>query len=51
LWQANARQLHELGVENVEVAGLCTAERTDEFYSWRRENARTGRFAAVIAQR
>ncbi len=49
LWEANACQLRALGVGQVEVAGLCTSDRTDEWYSWRRENARTGRFAAIIA--
>ena len=49
LWQANALQLRALGVEQIEVAGLCTAEHTDDFYSARAENHRTGRFGAVIA--
>jgi hypothetical protein len=49
LWDANAIQLRSLGVKRIEVAGLCTAHRTDEFYSWRAEGARTGRLAALIA--
>jgi YfiH family protein len=49
LWDANARLLRELGVAEIEVAGICTADHTEDFYSWRRENARTGRFAAVVA--
>jgi purine-nucleoside/S-methyl-5'-thioadenosine phosphorylase / adenosine deaminase len=49
LWEANARLLQEIGVGEIEVAGLCTADHTNDFFSWRRENARTGRFAAVIA--
>lgn len=48
LWQANARQLAALGVEHIEIAGLCTADHTDDFYSARREAYRTGRFGAVI---
>lgn len=48
LWQANAVQLRGLGVEQVEIAGVCTADHTQDFYSWRRENAQTGRFAALI---
>ncbi|HZQ07183.1 MAG TPA: peptidoglycan editing factor PgeF [Anaerolineae bacterium] len=51
LWQANAVQLRALGVEQIDVAGVCTADHTDDFYSWRREQAKTGRFAAVIALR
>ena len=49
LWEANAAQLRELGVRTVEVSGICTSDRTDDFYSWRREQAHTGRFAAIIA--
>ncbi len=49
LWQANARQLRALGVEQIEMAGICTAHHTDEFYSWRAEQANTGRFGAMIA--
>jgi purine-nucleoside/S-methyl-5'-thioadenosine phosphorylase / adenosine deaminase len=49
LWGANARLLRELGVGEIEVAGICTADHTEDFYSWRREHARTGRFAAVTA--
>ncbi len=49
LWEANAAQLHALGVEHIEVAGVCTADHTNDFFSWRRENANTGRFSALIA--
>ena len=49
LWQANAQQLRMLGVEQIEMANLCTAHRTDDFYSWRAEKANTGRFGAIIA--
>lgn len=48
LWQANALQLRALGVEKIEVAGICTAEHTEDFYSARAEN-KTGRFSAIIA--
>ncbi len=51
LWQANAVQLRALGVREIEIAGVCTADHTHDFYSWRRENATTGRFAALIALR
>lgn len=49
LWQANVQQLHALGVEQIEVARLCTAHHIHDFYSWRAENAKTGRFGAIIA--
>lgn len=49
LWQANARQLRALGVEQIETAAICTADHTGEFYSWRAERGNTGRFGAIIA--
>ena len=51
LWAANARVLREAGVEQIEVAGLCTACRNDLFFSHRAEAGKTGRFGAVIALR
>jgi len=51
LWQANAQQLRALGVEQIEIANICTAHHTDEFYSWRAERGNTGRFGALIAIR
>ncbi len=49
LWAANRLDLQRAGVEQIEVAGVCTAAHTDEFYSHRAEQGRTGRFGAVIA--
>ena len=49
LWEANRRLLCEAGVDTIEVAGICTAENTNEFFSYRAENGKTGRFSAVIA--
>jgi polyphenol oxidase len=49
LWAANELDLHRVGVEQIEVAGICTAEHTDEFFSHRAENGRTGRFGAVLS--
>lgn len=49
LWLANRLALERAGVIQIEVAGLCTATHTDEFYSHRAENGHTGRFGAVIA--
>jgi len=53
LWQANRWQLIESGLQssNIEVAGQCTSCHTDLFYSHRGEQARTGRFGAVIMLR
>ena len=49
LWKANERQLRAAGVEQIEIAGICTADHTDDFFSWRAENAKTGRFGAIIS--
>lgn len=35
--------------ENIEVSGLCTACRTDLFFSYRAEQGKTGRMASIIA--
>jgi YfiH family protein len=47
LWAANRQQLEGVGVSQVEVAGLCTACHTEEFFSHRAENGRTGRFGVM----
>lgn len=49
LWEANRLDLQRAGVEQVEIAGICTVQRTDEFFSHRGEKGRTGRFGAVIS--
>jgi len=49
LWAANRLQLQQLGVDQIEVAGLCTACHTDDWFSHRAEKGRTGRFGALIA--
>jgi hypothetical protein len=49
LWEANRRQLAGAGVHQIEIAEICTAQHTDEFFSHRAEHGKTGRFGAVIA--
>ncbi len=49
LWSANRVQLQTLGVEQIEVAGLCTACHLDDWFSHRAEKGRTGRFGALMA--
>jgi hypothetical protein len=49
LWASNRFQLQQAGVKHVEVAGLCTACHTDDWFSHRAEVGRTGRFGALIA--
>lgn len=48
LWAANRLDLERAGVEQIEVAGICTAENVGEFFSHRQEKGRTGRFGVVI---
>jgi len=49
LWAANYLLLKQAGVRHIEVAGLCTACHTEDWYSHRAEKGRTGRFGAIIA--
>lgn len=53
LWAANARALCEAGVDaaRIQISGLCTACRVDEFFSHRAEKGKTGRFGALIGLR
>ncbi len=51
LWQTNAEWLRRAGVQQIQVAGTCTACHTDEWFSHRAEHGATGRFAAVIGIR
>lgn len=48
LWAANHRQLTAARVTQVIQSGLCTACRTDQFFSHRAERGRTGRFGVII---
>lgn len=48
LWQANRWVLERAGVQQIEIAGHCTACALDDWYSHRGENGRTGRFGALI---
>lgn len=49
LWAANKCDLEREGVEQIETAEICTAQRTDEFYSHRAEKGLTGRFGVVMS--
>lgn len=48
LWKAAESQLKDAGVGQVEVAGICTASSTHEWFSHRAEQGKTGRFGAVM---
>ncbi len=48
LWEANRLLMEQSGVKHIEVAGLCTACHTEDWFSHRAEKGRTGRFGAII---
>ena len=49
LWSANRALLQEQGVVQIEVAQICTACHTNDWYSHRSEGGKTGRFGVAIA--
>lgn len=49
MWKAAQSQLRGAGIQQVEVAQICTASRADEWFSHRAEKGKTGRFGVVIA--
>lgn len=53
LWQVNKKQLREVGLleENILCADLCTYHNSELFFSFRAENGKTGRMAAIIAKK
>jgi polyphenol oxidase len=51
LWAANRSWLAGCGVKRIEVSELCTACHTEEFYSHRAENGKTGHFGALMSLR
>ncbi len=53
LWRANSDQLLRSGLTDSEIsiAGICTICENRHFFSYRRDGARAGRFAAAIGIR
>lgn len=49
LWKANQYLLERAGVRQIELAGICTACHTDDWFSHRAEKGKTGRFGALIS--
>jgi YfiH family protein len=49
LWAANCLALENCGVRKIEISGLCTACHTEDWYSHRKEQGKTGRFGVLIA--
>jgi hypothetical protein len=47
LWAANRIALQRAGVRSVEVSGLCTYQNPADFFSYRRDGRRSGRFGAL----
>ena len=48
LKKINARQLEEIGIENIDICPYCTSCSNDLFYSYRKENGTTNRHFAVL---
>jgi len=51
LWAANAQQLQEAGVQQIEIAALCTACHPQWFFSHRAAAGRCGHFGALAMLR
>lgn len=49
LWKTNQILLERAGVGSIEIAGICTACHTEDWFSHRAEKGRTGRFGALIS--
>jgi len=48
LWMANSLLLQEIGVSQIECSEICTYCNVDDWYSYRREGLKSGRFGVVI---
>ncbi len=48
LGEANYQNLTNAGVRHIELSGICTASRTDRFFSHRAEKGKTGRFGSIF---
>lgn len=48
LWKSNELLLLQSGVKKIEVAGICTACNLDEWYSYRLEGQKSGRFGVFM---
>ena len=48
LWDTNKRLLQGCGIENIEIAGLCTMCDTARFYSHRKMGEARGVMAGVM---
>jgi hypothetical protein len=48
LWEANRQQLAAIGIQQIEMAQICTISQPHEFFSARHFQGKGGRFAAGI---
>lgn len=51
LWEANRFILKQAGVQDIEIARVCTACHPEDWFSHRAENGKTGRFGALFSLR
>jgi len=49
LWKTNELLLKRAGVQEIEIAEICTACHLEDWFSHRAEKGRTGRFGALIS--
>lgn len=49
LWKANQIILERCGVRKVEVPGICTACKVEDWYSHRAEHGKTGRYGVLLS--
>jgi copper oxidase (laccase) domain-containing protein len=49
LWAANRLTLIQAGVRQIEEAEICTASNTQDWFSHRAEQGKTGRFGVLLA--
>jgi copper oxidase (laccase) domain-containing protein len=49
LWKANSLVLEKAGVEKIQIAGICSACNTQDWFSHRAEHGRAGRYGAILA--
>ncbi len=48
LWKANQLVLESAGLSKIEVGAICTACHTEDWFSHRAEDGKTGRFGAIL---
>ena len=49
LWKANRMALEHAGLEQIEMANVCTACHSEDWFSHRLSGGKTGRFGALVA--